>query len=141
LIRYVDTSVLVAALTNEIETARMQVWLTEPSADVLAISDWTMTEFAAALSVKVRSGLLGAEDGRSARQAFDQLAAGSLVRLPVPARTFHAAARLADQHSSGLRAGDALHLAIAVEAGATLYTLDRRLAEAGTALGLAVVRL
>ncbi|MDE2464494.1 MAG: PIN domain-containing protein, partial [Alphaproteobacteria bacterium] len=46
------------------------------------------------------------------------------------------AARLADQHALGLRAGDALHLAICADHGATLCTLDRRLGEAGPALGV-----
>jgi len=34
------------------------------------------------------------------------------------------------------RAGDALHLAICADHGATLCTLDRRLGEAGPALGV-----
>jgi predicted nucleic acid-binding protein len=36
----------------------------------------------------------------------------------------------------GLRAGDALHLAICAEAAAALYTLDRRLHEAAGPLGV-----
>jgi len=49
---------------------------------------------------------------------------------------FRAAAKFLDQHALGLRAGDALHLATASEHGATLYTLDQRLAEAGPVLGV-----
>ena len=48
-----------------------------------------------------------------------------------------AAARLADQYVLGLRSADALHLAIASDHGATLSTLDQRLATAAGALGLA----
>jgi hypothetical protein len=48
---------------------------------------------------------------------------------------FRTAARFADQHALGLRAGDALHLAICADRGATLCTLDQRLSEAGSALG------
>ena len=47
-----------------------------------------------------------------------------------------AAAQFADQAPLGLRAGDALHLAIAFEAGLSIATLDRKLAEAGNALGV-----
>lgn len=36
----------------------------------------------------------------------------------------------------GLRAGDALHLATASEYGATVHTLDQRLAAAGPVLGV-----
>jgi hypothetical protein len=35
-----------------------------------------------------------------------------------------------------LRAGDALHLAICADHGATLCTLDRRLGDAASALGV-----
>ena len=52
---YVDTSVLVSALTNE-DTARSQTWLSEQDASELTISDWTATEFASALSIKLRPG-------------------------------------------------------------------------------------
>ncbi len=41
-----------------------------------------------------------------------------------------------DQQGLGLRAGDALHLAVAAEHGATLWTLDVRMAEAGPVLGV-----
>ena len=46
------------------------------------------------------------------------------------------AARFADQYALGLRAGDALHLAICADRGAIICTLDRRLAEAALALGV-----
>jgi predicted nucleic acid-binding protein len=40
-----------------------------------------------------------------------------------------------------LRAGDALHLAICVDHGATLCTLDRRLSDAGSVLGVKTMLL
>ena len=52
---YIDTSVFVAALTNESRTAEMQSWLASQRPDDLVISDWVMTEFSAALSIKVRT--------------------------------------------------------------------------------------
>ena len=54
---------------------------------------------------------------------------------------FRTAARFADQHALGLRARDALHLAICADQGATLCTLDRRLSEAGPALGVKTMLL
>jgi predicted nucleic acid-binding protein len=53
---YLDTSPLVAALTNETETERMQRWLGQQAEDDLAISDWVVTEFSSALSIKLRAG-------------------------------------------------------------------------------------
>jgi predicted nucleic acid-binding protein len=46
-----------------------------------------------------------------------------------------------DQPVLGLRAGDALHLAICADHGATLCTLDRRLNEAGPVLGVKTMLL
>lgn len=65
---------------------------------------------------------------------FDKLVAESVTVLPVTGGQFWAAARFADQHSLGLRVGDALHLAAASEHGATVHMLDQRLAKAGPAL-------
>jgi predicted nucleic acid-binding protein len=62
--------------------------------------------------------------------------AQSIEMLPVTAAHFKVAARIADEVRLGLRAGDALHLAIASEQDATLATLDRRLARAGKTLGV-----
>jgi hypothetical protein len=56
--------------------------------------------------------------------------------LGVTGGQFRAAAEFADQHALGLRTGDALHLAIALEHGATMHTLDQRIADAGQALGV-----
>ena len=67
---------------------------------------------------------------------FAELSRESLTLLPISASQFHTAARLADQHVLGLRAGDALHLAIAMEHGAVLITLDERLGNAGPAAGV-----
>jgi predicted nucleic acid-binding protein len=67
---------------------------------------------------------------------FARLTAESLTILSVSSLQFRTAARFADQHMLGLRAGDALHLAICADHGATLCTLDRRLGEVGPALGV-----
>ncbi len=133
---YIDTSVLVAALTNEAETARMQSWLGEREPTELTISEWVATEFSAALSIKIRTGQIEAHHRAEALAAFTRLSAESFEILPISGAQFRTAARFADQYALGLRAGDALHLAIAVDHGATIVTLDRRLAEAATALGV-----
>ncbi len=67
---------------------------------------------------------------------FNKLIAESFTVLSVSGRHFRAAAKFSDRHTLGLQAGDALHLAIASEQGATVHTLDQRLADAGPALGV-----
>jgi predicted nucleic acid-binding protein len=133
---YIDTSVLVAALTNEAETVRMQSWLGDQEPAELTISEWVATEFSAALSIKIRTGQIEAHHRAEALAAFTRLSAESFEILPISGAQFRTAARFADQYALGLRAGDALHLAIAVDHGATIVTLDHRLAEAATALGV-----
>jgi hypothetical protein len=132
---YVDTSVLVAGLTNETATERVQTWLGEQGSDELAISRWVTTEFSAALSVKVRMGTMAPNERAEALAAFRSLVDLSFRVLAVESHHFDTAALLADQSATGLRAGDALHLAVALGQDATLCTLDNRLAGAAGAVG------
>ena len=136
MIYYVDTSVLVAALTNELATPRVQRWLGKRDPGELAISEWVATEFSSALSIKLSSGEIDSDERAAALAAFVRMRTESLFDLSISAAQFRAPARFADQHKLGLRAGDALHLAIASGHGATVATLDKRLAHAALALGV-----
>jgi predicted nucleic acid-binding protein len=80
---YVDTSVIVSALTNEADTALSQIWLAGQERSELTISDWTTREFASALSTKMRTGALGADHRAAALSAFTRLCAESFRTLPV----------------------------------------------------------
>ena len=133
---YVDTSVLVAALTREAETARMQKWLAAQAAGELAVSAWVATEFSAALSIKLRSGDIDMAHRAKALATFAVLCDRSFSLFEITNASFRCAAHFADQSQLGLRAGDALHLAICAEHGGELCTLDRRLSAAGLALGV-----
>jgi predicted nucleic acid-binding protein len=133
---YLDTSVLVAALTCESRTPFVQEWLAEKPGGVLAISDWVITEFSAALSIKLRTKQINVPQRADALSTFTSLAEENFLRIVIGQQEFKAAARYADQYRTGLRAGDSLHLAASASVGARLITLDKTLAKAAAALGI-----
>lgn len=133
---YLDTSLLVAALTNEEMTDKAQRWLAAQPAGSIAISDWVVTEFSAALSVKLREKRLDREARADILAAFTRLTEESLEVWAVMRTDYRTAARFADQYATGLRAGDALHLAIAAGHGASICTLDRTMTAGAKALGI-----
>ncbi len=122
---YIDTSVAVALLTVEPATKSVQQWF-EALSDVPVGSDWLITEFASALSIKTRMGQLTPAQARVVRAEFELLCSSGLRIAPVSRSAFANAAALAAAPRHGLRAGDALHLAVAKEMRAKFVaTLDQ----------------
>lgn len=139
MICYVDTSVLVALFVRESRSADIVDWY-EKCADELLSSAWCVTEFASALGLKQRNRQITAEHARDAWQKFQSFCANDLRLLPVDSNTFHDAALLTLDAETGLRAGDALHLASALQANAMrMATLDAVFARNAKRLKIAVV--
>ncbi|ARP94919.1 type II toxin-antitoxin system VapC family toxin [Bordetella genomosp. 13] len=131
---YVDTSVLVALCVPEPKSGAVGRWYAGVAGE-LGSAACCVTEFASALGIKQRTAQITAEQGAAAWQAFERLCASDLYLLPVDPPVFHRAAVLTLDAASGLRAGDALHLAVALDAKARgMATLDDVLARSAKRL-------
>lgn len=121
---YLDTSVAVALFLPEAKTASVLTWFAG-CCDPIVSADWMVTEFASALSLKERRGDISAEDARALWSEFGSFCGAGLRLVPVGRKAFEEAARLARDATSGLRSGDSLHLAVALDLGVShLATAD-----------------
>lgn len=137
---YLDTSAAVPLFVPEPASDAIDVWF-EACPGPLVSSDWMLSEFASALSIKVRRGAINAKQARSAWKDFDSFCLTGLRLVPVGRNAFRVAAEMIREPASGLRAGDALHLAVALDIGASgLATADGVLADNAKAKGLDVNR-
>jgi len=137
---YLDTSVIVAALTGEATAPAIRQWrLTRSPIQVTA--DWTLTEVASALAFKVRTHQLDQAQADAAWGVFNRLTdTGALRLLPVSRDNYHQAANLIRTLDTGLRAADALHLAIAQSAKVNGFaTLDMTQSASATSVGMTLV--
>lgn len=132
---YLDTSILVTALTSEPRSRAVFDWLGGLDAQT-AVSSWVFTEFTSAVSIKVRVGTSGPIDGQATRAKFDALVQRSFHNIAILDADFRRAADFAADYTLNLRGSDALHLAITKRSGATLCTLDKRQADVGRALNI-----
>ncbi|WP_087002139.1 type II toxin-antitoxin system VapC family toxin [Rhizobium sullae] len=132
---YVDTSVLITVFSPETQTTRVLEWLSRNRDASISISDWTITEFSSAMSLKIRNSMLIQDDRNQALKVFKEFRESIFECLEVPRGCFIEAARLSDRHDTSLRSGDALHMAVAHHYGLTLLTRDKGLAKAAAVIG------
>ncbi len=126
---YVDTSVIVALLTVEPRTQDVTTWYAGLR-DAPTCSDWLLTEFSSALSIKLRTGQVTEANAKRVRKEFESLTEGGIRVVQVSRDAFRHAAEMVKLHDHSLRAGDSLHLAVALELGAShMATLGRTLTE------------
>ncbi|MBM3554196.1 MAG: type II toxin-antitoxin system VapC family toxin [Alphaproteobacteria bacterium] len=139
---YLDTSVLVPLVVPEPASTALEDWFDREMRDGrdFVISDWCLTEFASALGMKQRERRLSRVDGERAA-ALMKTIAKDVFRIVLPNRAdYSLATDYLGRVSLGLRAGDALHLAIAARAEAgPIVSLDRKMLRAARALGHATV--
>jgi uncharacterized protein len=137
---YLDTSAVVPLFVREESTERLLAFLEGQDPGRLAISPWVQTEFASALSLRLRSGSLDEAVHAAASSRWENFRDG-VQSLDITVRHFEGAAAICRRHELALRAGDALHLAVASAAGCALVTLDERMAKAAPEVGVPVAEM
>ena len=104
--------------------------------------DWLVTEFYSAIALKQRFGQLREKDVKATMHQFENLTNnGGIKLMPIARETFTKAGQLTHQHTN-TRAGDALHLSVAMQCEAKAFvTLDIAQAASAKQLGFAVVTI
>lgn len=139
---YFDTSFLVPMVVPEATSRQVVTMMQELDATRLAISQWVEVEFCSMIAQSVRTGRLEANGARHAHSEFEDLVQRSFTILAPTQADFKLASRFLLQFETKLRAGDALHLAIASNRHAgVIYSLDTTLISAGATLGLPTMGL
>ncbi len=133
---YLDTSVVVALLTREERSTQALEWL-EQCRETLISSDWLITETHSALGIKQRHHGLSPQARQAAAEQFERLLRGGIELRSLDRGRFRQAAELLQNPELGLRAGDALHLAVVLHSRCSrLASFDGRMLLAAKDLGL-----
>ncbi len=132
---YLDASALVKLLVPEPESDALNHALTR--AGNVIVSDLALTETASALGRRTREGLLTKAESRRLYREAEKLAASCRIAELTPPVHRRAERLLLTSGTVPLRALDALHIALALDAeAATLVAYDPRLRQAAAAQGL-----
>ncbi len=136
MIVYFDTSVLVAYYTLEARTNDAAALVEK--AELPVISDICIAELNVVIRRKQREGFLSEEAADAVLALFDEHVRDSFVRVGLDEGHVEATRRLAATVERPLRTLDALHLAVALDAGGAIATFDDRLAGASRSAGIEV---
>lgn len=127
-----DTSFLAPLILPEATSDRIAAFIRTLSAEALAVSHWTMVEFSSLIAREVRMSRLDAGAGTRADARFVAMVNASFVVLLPNPDDFGLARQYVARFETSLRAGDALHLAVANNhQAAAIYSLDKVLLKAG----------
>lgn len=139
---YFDTSFLVPLLLPEKTSEKIEAYFHHlPIDQTLVTSQWTRVEFASVLSRLVRMGELSKETAGLCHERFSLLLVENFQTVLPEIEDFDLTWHYLTRLDSSLRAGDALHLAIASNMVVDqIITLDEGMIKAGNVLELPVDR-
>jgi predicted nucleic acid-binding protein len=133
---YLDTSVVVALLTPEDRSPQALDWFALCRGPLIS-SDWLITATHSALGIKQRHHGISPHARQAAGEQFERLLQGGVELRSLDRGRFRQAADLLQDPALGLRAGDALHLAVALHSRCNrLASFDGRMLQAAAALGM-----
>lgn len=134
---YLDTSFLAPLVIAEDTSDAVEAYLLKMAPGDLVTSLWTRVELASLISRKQRMGELSEVQAAGVRAEFTRTLSESFEMLTPSPADYSMAEELLAHHKTGLRAGDALHLAVASnQGGLEVLTLDQGLIKAAKQLGL-----
>lgn len=138
---YLDTSFVAPLVFAENSSDTVEAFVLKVKPGELTTSLWTQVELSSLVSRKVRMGELSDSQAEVVRREFDRLLGESFEMLVPTAADFAAAVKYLEIPKTGLKAGDALHLAIAANHRAKrILTLDQGFLDGGKLLNLPVTR-
>lgn len=135
---YLDANIVVPLLRLEPLSTLIERWLGKQKA-ALAISDLGAAEVSAVVSRDVRMGMIDVARAKEILADFDDWRLNDVQTISIGPRDLRRAEAIVRNFDTKLAVPDALHLAIAMNAGLTLVTLDQRLGDAARMKGAPVV--
>jgi predicted nucleic acid-binding protein len=134
---YLDASVIVALLTNDVFTPRADTYIRSRT-PLLIVSDFAGAEFASVIARRVGTREVTEQTARTAFAELDAWMIRNTERVETTTADVMAATRALRRLDLTLRTADALNIAIAQRVDATLMTFDEKMAGAARALGVRV---
>ena len=131
---YLDANVLVALLTVEPLSGRADSFIAS-SREPLIVSDLASAEFSSAIARRVRMHESTLAEARADLADFDLWAMRFAQRIELTPIDIAAATTYLRRFDLPLKTPDAIHIAAAQRAGATLVTFDRQMAASARTLG------
>jgi predicted nucleic acid-binding protein len=136
---YFDTSFLAPLLLSEATSERITAVIGTLDREQFSTSHWTRVEFSSLLARAVRMGVVDSRTATQTDTRFEAMLIDAFFVILPAADDFNLAKQYLGRFDTGLRAGEAFHLAIARNHNAqAIYTLDKGFFSAGTKLGLPV---
>lgn len=133
---YADTCLLVSLFLRDSGTENALAWLDKTAGQPIMISHWSLTEFSSAAAILVRQKRITTRLHTEVSHRFRSFVAQRLTLEPPLPADFERASQLVENYATGLRAGDAVHLAICARQHATLCTADKIMAKAASVLSI-----